>query len=69
MVKTKKIKASDAKRIKEVQFLSKEQGYIGYRKVSDWKNKEKFVKIVDEEIVKMQKNGELDIIIKKYTGN
>jgi len=69
MVKTKKIKASDAKRIKEVQFLSKEQGYIGYRKVSDWKNKEKFVKIVDEEIVKMQKNGELDIIIKKYRGN
>lgn len=69
MVRTKKIKASDAKKIKEVYFVSKEQGYIGYRKISEWKNKDKFVKTVDEEIVKMQKNGELGIIIKKYTGN
>ena len=68
LVKDKTITTSDSKKIKILNSLSKEDGYIGYRKTTNWKNQSKFIKAVDNEILKMQKNGELADIIKRYTG-
>ena len=68
LVSDKVITPADAKKIKILNSLSKEDGYIGYRKTSNWKNKNKFVEAVDNEIEKMKKNGELNAIVKKYTG-
>jgi len=68
LTRDKTITISDAKKIKVLNSLSKEEGFIGYRKTTNWKNQNKFIKAVDNEIVKMQKNGELKDIIKRYTG-
>lgn len=68
LVTSKTISSSDAKKILVLNSLSKEDGYIGYRKTSSWKNQKKFIEAVNIEINKMKKNGELAEIIRKYTG-
>lgn len=68
LVTSKTISSGDAKKIIVLNSLSKEDGYIGFRKTTTWKNQKKFIDTVNVEIEKMKKNGELAEIIKKYTG-
>lgn len=69
LVKKKVITQSEANSIKTVGSLSQENGYIGYRKTSNWPKKIIFMNLVDKEIERMQQNGEIENILKKYLKN
>lgn len=67
LVNNQTILAGEATKIKVVNVLSQEFGFIGYRKASTWSKRTIFEDSVNREIERIQKNGELDKIIKRYT--
>lgn len=61
-----KISPKEANKIRFVLSIRQEFAYIGYSNLYKWENKIRFEELVNKEIERMQKTGEIDNIIKKY---